>query len=212
MAPLIFPLGHYFGRFYPERGAALQHHVVRVGRETPKLPDDAHMALWSLLHGLGSMTEDMPSWTRSAVEATANQLEIGDAAAIIDHLISIGVAVEVETEGDALMEFARTHRINTLLHGLGNTVDDVDSFGVGIPGVGPVVSMPIQEYELWQWGPIAPSLWDAYRLLTEVWRRTGATHVLNTDPAERLRYDVETMVWHKFLGHTIAYLDEVAPS
>ena len=39
--PLVFPVGHYLGPFYPGENAPLKHHIVRVGVNY-KLP-------WSVL-------------------------------------------------------------------------------------------------------------------------------------------------------------------
>lgn len=211
MTRVIFPLGHYIGPFYPEQHAPLRHHIVRVGRETPKLADDTHMAVWALLHGPGPTAGgEGPAWTRQVVESICGDLDITGAARLVDELLHTGAAVEVDSHGDGLLEFAHAYRLRALLHGLGNTAEDHGRYGIGIPHVGPIVTVSIQEYELWQWAPVVPTLWDAYEMLTQVWRRTGAIHSLNTDPTERLRHDVENLTLHKLLGHGAAYLDEAS--
>lgn len=209
MPRLIFPLGHYIGPFYPEKGAPPEHHVVRVGRDTPKLSEEAHL-VWGLLHGLSAVTDHMPAWNRDSVRTIATELELPSVEDTIDELLRIGAAVEAELAPKGLVRFATSHRLNGLLHGLGNTADDLDHFGIGLPTMDkPVVRLPIQEYELWQWAPMAPTLWDAYQLLTDVWRHSGTAHPLNTDPLARLDHDLRAHTVHKLLGHGVAYLDRV---
>jgi hypothetical protein len=207
MTLVLFPLGHYFGAFHPGNGQPAEHHVVRVGSETPKLADP-HVQLWSLIHGPGPLTDEEIPWTRDTVEAIAGGLGVPGGSGIVDDLLELGAAVEVDTGTDSLEEFARGHRLRGLLHGLGNTAEDRHRYGIGVPGVGPLLRVDLREYELWQWGPLAPTLWDAYAMLTDVWRRTG--DVRDTLGA-RLRDDVEALRLHRLLAHGAAYLDAADP-
>ena len=61
MARLVLPVGHYMGQFYAEPDGPLKYHIVRVGRRTTKLPDDAHMAVWGLLHSPSVMIDAIPT-------------------------------------------------------------------------------------------------------------------------------------------------------
>lgn len=42
----------YMGPFYPIRNEPPMHHIVRVGWDTPKHPDEEHVDFWTLAHGL----------------------------------------------------------------------------------------------------------------------------------------------------------------
>ena len=110
--PLVFPIGHYLGPFYPGENAPLKHHIVRVGWGTPKLPDDDHMSLWALSHGMSSRIGTTP-WTRRAVEDAAHEGGMNDPAPIFDTLLKLGVVVEL---GDP-MEFAKRYRMQALMSG-----------------------------------------------------------------------------------------------
>ncbi len=211
MPKLIFPLGHYMGEFYPRVGEPRKHHIVRVGRGSPKLRDEDHMAMWGLLHPPAMMIEAVPTWDRATVEQLAVDMGVGNVAELVDELLFLGLAVEVDTSGDELVDFARRHRLRTLLHGLGNTFADQEQFGIGTVETGPVIAVGAQEYELWQWAAMTPTLWDTYQLLVAVWSHDEVTHPLNTDCAERLRADTESLRLHRLIGQGAAYLDESAP-
>lgn len=207
MAKVIFPLGQYMGAFYPQVDAPLEHHLIRVGRGSPKLRDEDVLAMWGLLHPLDKVIDAVPTWDRPNVERLAADVGVDDAAELVDELLVLGVAVEVETSDQELLEFARGHRLRTLLHGLGNTFTDQDQFRIGLTEAEPVITVSAQEYELWQWSGRTATLWDTYELLTAVWSQAETSNVLNTDPAARLRADVETLRLHRLIGRGAAYLD-----
>src|SRR5687767_1330540 len=102
MTRVLFPLGHYIGPFHPEKGAPVAHHIVRVCRETPKLQPNGQMQVWTLLHGVGPLTDEAPPWTRSTVDAVSAGLGIVNCGRIIDELLLMGAAIEIDTETDSL--------------------------------------------------------------------------------------------------------------
>ncbi|MGW6282652.1 hypothetical protein [Kribbella sp. NPDC055071] len=107
-------------------------HVVRVGRRQVVLSDSA-FAVWGLAHG-GQ----------------------GD----VSELVGLGVVVDVPDEPAAMAAFARTHRMDSLFVGLGNSPERLDSFAVGIPGLGTIAMLDGSSFELWQWGTLPRTLWE----------------------------------------------------
>ncbi len=198
--PLVFPVGHYLGPFYPGENAPLKHHIVRVGWGTPKLPDDDHMSLWALSHGMSSRIGTIP-WTRRAVEDAAHEAGMNDPAPIFDTLLKLGVVVEL---GDP-MEFAKRYRMQALMVGLGNTPDDPLHCGIGLPGVAPAVVVPLETYQLWEWGHLGNSLWHSCELLADVARETLPAFPEEADPAYVLDRAIGGL--RTLIAHNVAYLD-----
>jgi len=198
--PLVFPVGHYMGPFYPGKDAPLKHHIVRVGWDTPKLPDDDHLGVWALAHGLSTRIDTTP-WTRRAVEDAAREAGMADPARIYDSLLERGVIVEVH---DAL-EFAQRYRMQSLMVGLGNTPDDPLQSGIGLPGVTPAVMVPLKTYQLWQWGHLGNSLWLACQLLAEVGREASPESPQESDPEYVLQRAIGAL--RTLIAHNVAYLD-----
>lgn len=203
---LIFPIGHYLGAFYPSEGAALDAHIVRVGWRTFKLNAAEQLVVWALSHGLGGGA-GMEPWTRVDVEDTARSSGIGDASTALDQLIDRELVVEVESEGDDAIHFAKSFRTRSLLAGLGNAPDDPLSFGLGLPGGRPTVTVPYLMYELWNWGSACDSLWHACEIFATVGR-------LNPDVRETFEAEPR-LVLIRFLhavqvlvAHGAVYLDE----
>lgn len=204
---LIFPIGHYLGAFYPSEGASLDAHIVRVGWRTFKLNAAEQLVVWALSHGLGGGA-GMEPWTRTDVEDSARASGIHDASTVLDALIDRELVVEVDPgrEDDAI-HFAKSFRTRSLLAGLGNAPDDPLSFGLGIPGDRPTVTVPYLMYELWNWGSACDSLWHACEIFATVGRLNP--DVLETFDAEprlvlvRFLHAVQVLV-----AHGAVYLDE----
>ncbi|HEV2087950.1 MAG TPA: hypothetical protein VGR21_06540 [Cryptosporangiaceae bacterium] len=207
-APLVFPIGHYMGPFHPARHAAPQHYIVRVGWDTPKLPDEDHLNVWALTHGLPSQIASVP-WDRHAILAAAKDAGMPGAEKILGTLLDLGVAAEVMPGTDQAIEFAQAYRMQSLLVGLGNLPDDPTLDGIGLPGVAPVVRVRPRVYELWQWGHLWPSLWATCEALAEVAREVAA-ETDDADPAESepeqvLDFALESL--RTLVAHNAAYLD-----
>lgn len=62
----------YMGPFYPIRNEPPMHHIVRVGWDTPKHPDEEHVDFWTLAHGLPARVVSV-RWTRRAIIEAANE-------------------------------------------------------------------------------------------------------------------------------------------
>lgn len=176
---LIFPVGHYMGPFHPARNAPAQHHVVRVGWDTLKLPD-LHLDIWSLAHGLPERMET--PWTRPAIVEAAGEARVADAESIIDTLLDGGLLAAVESDSDQALEFARGYRMHALLVGLGNTPDDPAHDGIGLPGLPPLLKVRPRVFEVWQWGHLWPSIWSACEGLADVARAAEDSDPASTEP------------------------------
>lgn len=202
--PLIFPIGHYMGPFYPAKDAPLKHHVIRVGWDTANLPEEDHFGVWAIAHGLRERISTTP-WTRGVVEAAATEAGVPDAAGIVDSLLDQGVLAEVAPGTDQAIAFARRYRMQSLMVGFGNSQDEPGWNAIGLPGLPPVLKVPIKEYELWQWGHLGTSLWHASELLAEVWRQGGSAEPADIDPVERLTHTLDTL--RLLVASNVAYLD-----
>lgn len=158
--PLVFPLGHYMGPFHPQRHEPPRHHIVRVGWDTPKLPDEAHLDIWALAHGLPGRITEVP-WTRTAIVQAAEDAGMPDAPGILEHLAELGLIAELAPGPEAARRFAETHRMQTLLIGLGNSPDDPALDAIGLAGLPPVVKVRPRLFQIWQWAHLWPNLWAA---------------------------------------------------
>ncbi|ONI92867.1 hypothetical protein ALI22I_01435 [Saccharothrix sp. ALI-22-I] len=158
MSPLVFPVGHYAGERHPEGT-----HGVRVGRDVHELTED-EFGVWVLSHGSGRVGRG--AWTAADAVSLAEEAGLADPTGAVERLAAAGVLALVG-EGD-VPGFAGRYRLEALLVGSGNTAADPDRHGVGIPGLPPVAVLDTGSHELWQWGPVAPSLWHVHAARAEV--------------------------------------------
>lgn len=184
---LVFPLGHYLGPFYASAGQPAQHHVVRVGWDTPKLPDEEHVDIWSLTHGLPARIGER-AWTRQAVVDAATDAGMPAAQEILSNLAELGVIAEVEPGTPGAVEFAQHFRVQSLLVGLGNTPEPGSLDSIGLIGLPPVVQVQPEVFEFWQLAQLWPNLWDACNSFAQVARDQGLTDARRTDPTAVLDF------------------------
>ncbi len=209
-APLVFPVGHYMGPFHPSRNGPAKHHIIRVGWETPKLPNEAHVDIWGLAHGLPDRAVDI-RWTRRAIIDAADDAEMSDAAAILDRLAELGLIAEVSPGTEQAREFAESYRLQSLLIGLGNSPDDPVLDAIGLVGIPPVVKVRPRVYEIWQWAHLWPNLWAACEGLAYVAAQGERSSPDATDPERVLDLVLESM--RTLISRNAAYLDvAVTPS
>jgi len=200
---LIFPVGHYMGPFHPARGAPARHFVVRVGWDTPKLPDRRHLDVWLLAHDFPDQIES--EWTREALVAAAAHAGLSDVDPVIDTLVGHGLLAVVPRGASYALEFAHGYRMHPLLVGLGNAPDDPDVDGLGLPGLAPLLKVAPRTFETWQWGHLWPTIWSTCEGLADVARESGETQPAEIDPMRLLPTmldDLRTLL----AGHAI-YLD-----
>ncbi|MGH3656215.1 MAG: hypothetical protein ACRDUA_06115, partial [Micromonosporaceae bacterium] len=174
-------------------------------------PDEDHLRVWALSHGLPGQVGEVP-WHRQAVLDAAGH--VPESARLLDALIAMGLVVEVSPGTPGAADFARTHRMRPLLTGLGNSPDDPLRFAIGLIGT-PVVKVESSVFEMWQWGRLGSSLWDTADMFFKVDQASkvdqamsdaarsgrttdGGTESVLTDILERL---------HLLLGYNAAYLD-----
>lgn len=205
---LVFPVGHYMGPFHPSEGAPVKHHIIRVGWDTPKLPDESHLDIWALAHGLPSRLDTVP-WTRQAIVDAADDAGMPDAAAILDSLAGWGVITEVTPGTAQAREFAESHRLQSLLIGLGNSPDDPVLDGIGLAGIPAMVKVRPRVFEIWQWAHLWPSVWAACEGLASVAGQAEGARPEDGDPDVFLDFMLESI--RMLVSHSAAYLD-VTPS
>lgn len=208
-APLVFPVGHYMGPFHPNEGAPAKHHIVRVGWDTPKLPDQAHFDIWALTHGLPSRLGNR-RWTRRAIIETSEEADMSGAADILDSLADLGVIVEVTPGSEQARDFATSYRLRSLLIGLGNTAEDPVLDGIGLAGIAPLVKVRPRVFEIWQWGHLWPSVWDACEGLAWVAGQAEEARPEDGDPEALLDFMLGSL--GTLISHNAIYLDVVNTS
>lgn len=201
-APVVFPVGHYMGPFHPSRNGPAKHHIVRVGWDTPKLTDEAHVDIWALAHGL--LGREDVRWTRKAIIAAAEEAEMADAAAILDDLAGLGLIAEVLPGTDQAHMFADSYRMQSLLIGLGNSPADPAFDAIGLVGLEPVAKVRPRVFEIWQWAHLWPTLWAACEGLAYLAKKAGSTPEAS-DPEQVLDLMIEAL--RTLISRNAAYLD-----
>lgn len=200
-SPLIFPVGHYLGATYSatEAGdgenARPENQIIRVEWQLRRLGRPEQMALWALAHGVPD-GDGTPPWTRAAADGAARGGGIRDTAALFDELTEMDLLVEVEPGTQDAVDFARVYRLHSLLTGLGESVDQLGRYGIGLAGQ-PVVRVDGFTYQFWQWAPACDNLWHA----CEIFARADGSDVLGI--VARMLPALQVLI-----SHGAAYLDE----
>lgn len=209
MTGLVLPLGHYLGRYHPQAYAPARYHKVRLGRSLVRL-GEAAFTVWLLCHGA---RDPGTRWTRRDVLDAARetwgavrspvQEPSPDPERLLDSLIDEGVVAEIEPGTEDAIRFARTHRINPLMTGLGNTATEPHRFGIGPLDGPPAVIVDTLGFETWQWGRLEPDLWQVALRLVVVEDRVNPTR--KATPEDMLAEVLERLPL--LLSHHAAYLD-----
>jgi hypothetical protein len=110
MSATVFPVGHYGGLRESEQ-------VVRVGWSQHRIDEDA-FGVWVLAHGLPEVGKG--PWTVDDVLEQSARAGLENAAAHVTRLADAGLLSMVSNPIDAT-QFARTHRMDVLFVGLGNS-------------------------------------------------------------------------------------------
>ena len=92
--PLVLPLGHPMGPFHSHRDTPPSYWVVRLGWDSPLLPDRDTAEVWQLAHGLPDQVHATP-WTRTALRGAARAAGVADPDAVLDQLIGRGLVAEL---------------------------------------------------------------------------------------------------------------------
>ena len=202
--PLVLPLGHAMGPFHQHRGAPPAYWVVRLGWDSPLLPDRDSAEVWQLAHGVPDQVHGTP-WTRTALRTAARAAGVGDPDAVLDQLLARGLVAELLPGTAAADEFAGTHRVQSLLLGLGAPADGRGGDGIGLLGSPPLARVAPPTYEFWQWAHLWPTLADAAEGLAEMAAAAPGRTAAEADPAAVL--DRAFRQLHTLLcGHAV-YLD-----
>ena len=202
--PLVFPLGHHMGPFHQHRGAPPSYWIVRLGWDSPLLHDQASADVWALAHGLSDSVGLQP-WTRSQVRGAATEAGIADSDAVLDGLIARGLVAEFSPGTPAAAEFARTHRVQSLLLGLGELPDEKGVDGIGLFGLPPLARVLLGTYEFWQWGHLWPTLAEAAEGLAEMAAQSPQHAPDEADPGQVLDRVLREL--HELLAVGAVYLD-----
>jgi hypothetical protein len=202
--PLVFPLGHPMGPFHPSPGAPPSYWVVRLGWDSPLLHDRATADVWALAHGLPDRVHGTP-WTRSVCRSIALEAGVPDLDRRLDGLVARGLVAEVAPGTPAAEQFARTHRVQSLLLGLGAQPDAPGVDGIGLLGRPPLARVRPDTYEAWQWAHLWPTLFDAAAGLADMAAQAPGATAEETDPAAVLHRLLSQL--HTLLSGNAVYLD-----
>lgn len=176
---IVFPIGHYAGHRRDLDGV----HQVRRGWLPQKLSAD-EFTVWVMSHGSGSAAGS-GDWSTTDVLDLARRAKVADPGPAVDALKQRGLLATVP-RGDAgreeVEEFARNHRMNSLLTGLGDTEENHGVYAVGVPDAAATVWLDAESYETWVWAPLSPTLWSfaeaRARMLGELGQPTEPVDVL----------------------------------
>jgi hypothetical protein len=202
--PLVLPLGHAMGPFHQHRGAPPAYWVVRLGWDSPLLPDQATADVWALAHGHPDRVGRAP-WTRSELVRAAREAGVGDPEAVLTALVERGLVAEISPGTDAAAEFAATHRVQSLLLGLGELPDQRGVDGIGLLGMPALARVPLGTYEFWQWGHLWPTLAEAAVGLAEMAAHSPEHAPEEADPGQVLDRVLREL--HQLLAVGAVYLD-----
>lgn len=210
---LIFPIGHYMGAFYPAVGAPLTYHRIRIGDRSVRLDSDDEAAIWMLALGARNVAAGVP-WTRAKVEELARRRGLLEPVSVIDEFLEEGILAEVAPGTADAIAFARHHKVQPLMLGMGNTTENPLSFRIGYTDR-PAVEVSGTLYELWQWGCLF-DLWELCELLADVARdHPTPGEEPGQEPGQGLGQEPEQILTrflsslHVLLSHEAVYVDEV---
>jgi hypothetical protein len=201
---LVLPLGHAMGPFHAHQGEPPAYWVVRLGWDSPLLPDQATADMWSLAHGRPDRAGRSP-WGRAEVCAAARQVGVADPGSVLDALIERGLVVELTPGTAEAAEFAATHRVQSLLLGLGELPDSPGLDGIGLLGMPALARVPLGTYEFWQWGHLWPTLAEAAAGLAEMAAQSPEHTPEEADPEQVLDRILREL--HQLLAVGAVYLD-----
>jgi hypothetical protein len=157
--PLIFPVGHDLGPFFPTTGEPLAYYEVCVGRTAYGLPSHFDYAVWMRAHG--PVDERPLTYMRYRNDLVTDR--IPDAHARAQRLATDGLLWLVPPRGDGAVEFARAYRLMPLVTAIGNAEPDTPPgrYALGRPGGIVFHQADELEYHLWLRGGHFDSLWLA---------------------------------------------------
>jgi len=203
-ASLVYPVGHSMGPFHQHRGTPPAYWVVRLGWDSPLLPDETTAQVWALAHGDRDRAGGTP-WTRQELCRAAAESGVEDPASVLDALLDRGLVVEVAPGSVEAAEFADTHRVQSLLLGLGEQPDQPGVDGIGLLGMPALARVSLGTYEFWQWGHLWPTLTAAAAGLAEMAAEFPGHAPEEADPGQVLDRILRDL--HQLLSVGAVYLD-----
>jgi hypothetical protein len=199
----MFPVGHYAGAFHSQAATEPECYRVRTGWDDHELSRPS-VRLWALAHGLPDRLNEGVAWTRNAVlEASGAD---GPGPAGLDDLLAAGLLTEVVPHSGDVVAFARRHRLQPLMVGLGNLADDPTRWAIGF-GDTAVITVPVLVYHVWKYAHLEPDLWSGCAAVADM----SAWHDGTATPVRDLVAEVVGLL-HPLLACSAAYLDRVDES
>lgn len=199
---LVVPVGHYAGAFHTREGGPPECYRVRLGWDDHELTE-AGIRVWALAHGVPGRLSDGVAWNREALLAAAGADPTGarPSGRLLDDLTGVGLVAEVDPDSDDAVAFARRHRLEPLMVGLGNTSADPSRWAIGF-GTTPVLTVSVAAYHIWKYAHLRPNLWAGCEAVAAL----AAWHPGAESGTEDLLRDFLTVL-HPLLACSAAYLD-----
>ena len=122
---LLIPIGFPLGPFHVASGEPAAYEVVRVGWESKRLESADARQVWRLAHG--SWSENPSNWTRDDLHRAAREEGVADPDSALDGLIDAGLVAAFDPNGPEAKQFARAHRVASLMVGYGQPIEPADA-------------------------------------------------------------------------------------
>ncbi|WP_432832787.1 hypothetical protein [Dactylosporangium sp. CA-092794] len=211
MTALLFPVGHLLAR---PAGPAQSITAALGGGTVPTGPRDARVRVgdavrrltqvqflaWSAAHGDADAGPDTAGRTRPQVEHWLRDQGLSAPDRTVQELLADRLLAEADPHGSDAVGFARGHRVNPLLWGLGNSPEEPWLFSIGLMGQ-EVARVGRAMFEIWAWGPVDSDLWSSCRTFAELERDDDNAE----DPGHVLAGFLDGL--HGLLAVQAAYLD-----
>lgn len=193
--PLIFPVGHDLGPFFPRADEPFQYYEVCVGRQVYGIPTNEDYAVWMRAHG----PVDRSPFTYTGYRNNLVADGITDAGPRARRLSDSRLLWQVPATGDRAVEFARSYRLMPLMTAIGNVGPDIPpgKYALGRPTIVFHYADEL-EYWLWLWAGHFDSLWHACCALSN-------TDLGDSDPVECLVAALPAA--QSLINHSLAFLD-----
>ena len=205
----MYPVGHLVGTLGPTGWS------VRIGHELRTFASEADFTIWGLAHGDETRVGVRP-WSLADLLDSAAALDdpagLGGSAdrraQRVERLLSGGTLVAATPGTLEATEFARSHRLRPLMHGLYRATTPPDTYGVGITFHSqPSAYLSEDLYVIWRLAPHTTSLLDLAERLSRQAIESGIDEAAAT--VDVVLKDILGML-HVILAQHAGYLDRAA--
>ncbi len=202
MPASLIPIGHFIGAFSAPQGGEASGpagaYGVRLGTKTVDLFEQ-EFGVWALARGLAE--ENQKTVSVASLTKLVRRADLDDAEPTIESLISRKLLTRVLETGSSVRQFAQHHQLMPLGIGLGNSRQELLTFTVGNPEF-PRAKVTAEIYDLWAFGTVSGSLWQACEKAAE----------LDEDASAQDLARLAVQALPVLLATDAAYVDVAAPT